>query len=369
MANWTTRRTIALAALIAVGAPMARPHASAEAIDVLAAAVPACTAEQGQQFIDEGRYEKAITEFSCLIDAQPAGVEGYRGRIEAQLLLGRFSDAVADYTRVTSYVVPVHPDAGSLILAGYAERLAAAPNDVAALTGASFARWWLFQYAQAIQQLHTLLEVKPNDLYGTLFRGSSRVLRGATPAQGIADLEQAIALAPDSPDVRFIVADAYTYGLPDPNRALAEATFALEEGLDTPRVHAIIAAAYHALGDEALSAAHIARHLELVTTELVVTSPLAAGSSMSLTIVPGRTFEIPMHVTAGQTLSLMTSSQPIWDTILLVLDPDGTPLVGSDDYRVYYAGLQWTAPATATYRVRVTSFEAATPGEMLITRK
>jgi tetratricopeptide (TPR) repeat protein len=369
MANWTTHRTVALAALLAVGAPMARPHVSAEAIDVLASAVPACTVEQGQNFIDEGRYEKAIAEFSCVIDAQPTGVEGYRGRIEAELLLGRFSDAVGDYTRVTSYVVPVHPDAGSLILAGYAERLAAAPNDVAALTGASFARWWLFQYAQAIQQLHTLLAVKPDDLYGTLFRGSSRLLRGATPAQGIADLEHAIALAPDSPDVRFIVADAYTYGLPDPNRALAEATFALEEGLDTPRVHAIIAAAYHALGDEALSAAHIARHLELVTTELVVTSPLAAGSSMSLMIVPGRTFEIPMHVTAGQTLSLMTSSQPIWDTILLVLGPDGTPLVGSDDYRVYYAGLLWTAPATATYRVRVSSFEAATPGEMLITRK
>ncbi len=33
-------------------------------------------------------------------------VEGYRGRIEAELLLGRYSDAVGDYARVTAFVLP-----------------------------------------------------------------------------------------------------------------------------------------------------------------------------------------------------------------------------------------------------------------------
>jgi tetratricopeptide (TPR) repeat protein len=328
-----------------------------------------CTAEQGQQFLDEGRYDKALKEFSCLIDAQPTEVEGYRGRIEAYLLLGRFADAVADSTRVTAYVKPVHPDAGSTMLAGYAERLAADPQNVAALTGASFVRWYEFQYAQAIQLLHDLLVVKPDDLYGRLFRGSSRLLRGATLTEGIADLEQAIALAPPNPHVRFIVADAYTYGLPDPERALAEATMALNGGLDTPRVHAILASAHHALGDETASAIHIDRHLDLVTTELVQTAPLEDGSSMSLALVPGRTYEVPVPVVAGETLSLITSSPVIWDTILVVLDPNGTPVVGSDDYRSYHAGLLWQAPASGTYRVRVTSFEAAYTGTMVLARK
>jgi hypothetical protein len=61
-----------------------------------------CTSEQGQLFINEGRYEHAIREFTCVIKAQPTGVEGYRGRIEAALLLGRYSDAYSDYARVTS---------------------------------------------------------------------------------------------------------------------------------------------------------------------------------------------------------------------------------------------------------------------------
>jgi len=73
---------------------------------------------------------------------------------------------------------------------------------------------------------------------------------------GVADLDYAIALAPDSPDVRYIVADAYTYGLFDPQRAFAEATFAFEAGLDTPRVHAILGSAYSAFGDVAAAAAH-----------------------------------------------------------------------------------------------------------------
>jgi tetratricopeptide (TPR) repeat protein len=283
--------------------------------------------------------------------------------------MGRLADAVADSTSVTAYVKPVHPDAVSTMLAGYAERLAANPQNIAALTGASFARWYDFQYAQAIQLLHDLLVVKPDDLYGRLFRGSSRLLRGATLTEGIADLEQAIALAPQNPHVRFIVADAYTYGLPDPQRALAEATMALDGGLDTPRVHAILASAYHASGDETTSALHIDRHLDLVTTESVQTSPLEDGSSMSLACVPGRTYEVPVPVVAGETLSLITSSPVIWDTILVVLDPNGTPVVGSDDYRSYHAGLLWVAPATGTYRVRVTSFEAAYTGPMVLARK
>src|SRR5215813_9287059 len=83
-----------------------------------------CSAEQGQIYIDEGRYEQAIREFTCLIEAQPTEVEGYRGRIEAELLLGRYSDGVRDYQRVMAFVLPVHPDAEATIMAGYDARLA-----------------------------------------------------------------------------------------------------------------------------------------------------------------------------------------------------------------------------------------------------
>src|SRR5262245_7797021 len=327
-----------------------------------------CAAETGQLLINEGRYERAIREFTCVIDARPTDVEGYRGRIEAEILLGQYSDAVRDYARVTALVEPAHPDAEDTIIAGYAARLSVTPEDIPALTGASFARWWFSDYAPAIHLLNRLLDVRPNDVYGNLFRGSSRLFRGATRAEGMADLERAIALAPQSADVRFIVADAYTYGQPDLERAFAEASLALAWGLDTPRVHAILASAYLSFGDDLAAAVHIQRHIELVTTELLTTSPLAAGASLSLDLAPGRTYEIPLAAIAGEKISVMTSSRDFYDTILVLLAPDGTPVVGGDDYKLYFAGFEWVAGATGTYRLRVTSFERVNTGTLVVKR-
>ena len=366
-------RTVLAAALVMTTIACADPSTvtspDAAGPPAFAAGGP-CTAAQGQQFIDAGDYKKAIQEFTCVIGQDPTAVEGYRGRIEAQLMLGEFSDALRDYTRVTALVEPVYPDVMQTIVTGYQARLAATPNAVTALTGLSFAYWYGFNYPAAMHVLDDLLLVHPNDVYGNLFRGSSRVLQGTKRAEGAADLEQAIALAPTSPDVRFIVADAYTYGsLPDAQRAFDEATFALNGGLNTARVRAIRGASYLAFGNPAAAAVEIKTHLDLVTTELVATAPLAVGSFMNLGLVPGRVYDIPITAAQGQLLSIATSSKDYWDTILVLLAPDGTPVVGSDDYKGYFAGLDWVAPAAGTYHLRVAFFEAVNTGELLVALK
>jgi len=105
-----------------------------------------------------------------------------------------------------------------------------------------------------------------------------------------------------------------------------------------------------------------------VTTELVTAQPLAAGSSQTLGLVPGRTYEIPIPATAGQTISISTSSRDFWDTIAVLLAPDGTPVVGSDDAKAYFAAFDWVAPTAGTYRLRVTSFESINTGDLVVTR-
>lgn len=328
-----------------------------------------CSVEQGQQLIDNGLYAHAIREFTCVIDAHPTEVAGYRGRIEAELLIGRYSDAVLDGVQLNRIVVPVHPDAAATIYAGYATRLASAPSNIAGLTGLGFARWWFFDYPGAIRVLDDLLAVRPDDVFGNLFRGSSRLLKGASRAAGAADLEYALALAPNSPDVHFLVADAYTYGaLADPARAFEEASIALAGGLDTPRIHAMLAAAYNAFGNTQQAAIEIQKHLDLVTTELVQTAPLAASTSMTLDLIGGRTFEIPITLVAGQPLSVATKMPDYWDTILVVLAPNGTPVIGADDTFKYFAALDWVPSVSGTYRMRVSSFEAVSTGPLVVSR-
>jgi hypothetical protein len=264
----------------------------------------------------------------------------------------------------------VHPDAYQTIVAGYDARLALAPDAIPALTGKSFAHWYFFNYPATMHTISHLLEVEPDDVYGNLFQGSSRVLHGTKRAEGAADLERAIQLDPSSPDVRFIIADAYTYGyLPDPQRAFIEATNALQGGLNTPRVRAIRGASYTAFGNVPAAAAEIAIHFDLVTTELVGTSALTPGTAKTLGVVPGRTYEIPLPVSAGQTVSVATSSKDYWDTILVLLAPNGTPVLGADDSKGYFAGFEWVAPAGGTYKLRVTFFESVNSGDLLVTWK
>jgi len=355
--------------IIACADPGAVTSPNAATPRAAAGDVVSCTAEQGQQFIDAGQYKQAIKEFTCVVDLDPTAVEGYRGRIEAQLMIGRFSDAMRDYGRVTAFVEPVHPDAAKVIVAGYEARLKVAPDAIVALTGQSFAYWYFFDYASAIHVLNHLLEVQPNDLYGNVFRGSSRLLRGATRTAGAADLERAITLAPESPDVRWIVADAYTYGNePDAQRAFDEAMRALDGGLGTPRVRAILASSYLAFGDMGAAAAQIKIHIDLVTTELVGTSPLAAGKSASFGLVPGRTYEIPIAAAAGETITINTSSKDFYDTIAVLVAPNGTPVAGGDDYTAFFAGFQLVAPAGGIYKLLVTSFEALNTGTVTVVR-
>jgi len=234
----------------------------------------------------------------------------------------------------------------------------------------SFARWWYFDYTGAIHVLNHLVQLRPDDVFANLFRGSSRLLKGVSNDAGVIDIEHALALDPLNAHVRYVVADAYTYGLADPERAFSEAMLALDWGLDTPRIHAILASAWFAFGDQPAAAAEIAKHFELVTTELVPTTALAAGTSLALDLVPGRSFEIPIAVSTGQTLSIATSSpsKEIYDSIAVLFAPDGTPVIGADDDNKYFAAFQWIAPASGTYTLWVTSFESVNTGELVVAR-
>jgi len=84
--------------------------------------------------------------------------------------------------------------------------------------------------------------------------------------------------------------------------------------------------------------------------------------------VPGRTYDIPVSAVAGETLSITTSSKDYWDTIFVLIAPDGTPVIGSDDTNFYFAAINWTVPATGTYHLQVTFFESVIYGDLVVAR-
>src|SRR5262249_22791344 len=97
--------------------------------------------------------------------------------------------------------------------------------------------------------------------------------------------------------------------------------------------------------------------------------PMAAGTTLNLDLVAGRTYDIPVAVTAGETISFTTSSRDFFDTILVLIAPDGTPVLGADDVNKYFAGFATTAAVNGTDRVQVTSFESVSTGVLIVTRR
>jgi hypothetical protein len=74
-------------------------------------------------------------------------------------------------------------------------------------------------------------------------------------------------------------------------------------------------------------------------------------------------------VSQGEVISITTSSHDYWDTILLLLDPNGVPALSSDDAWKYFAAFDWVAPSNGTYRLRVAFFEGVITGTLRAARK
>lgn len=316
-----------------------------------------------------GQIEVTPEAIPCLTEAGDLDVGAYRGRIEAALMAGRYANALSAYTQMQKVVIPTIPDAFDQILAAYEAQVSANPDDLIALIGQSFAQWWVSDYEAAVVTTGRLLEQIPDNVYATLFRGSSRLFAGDV-ADGEADIARALELAPDSADVHFIAADAYTYALGDLTRALEQATAARDLGLNTPRVNAILATAYMDQGDEALATQYFAEHLAGATSEYVETEPLAAGSPVTLAFVPGRTFRVPIEAEAGETLTLLAASETDGvDTLAVLLGPDGALVTSNDDHTDLNAGIVQLVDVAGHYTLIIGTFEGAGTGEVVVSRE
>jgi tetratricopeptide (TPR) repeat protein len=323
----------------------------------------------GQKQLDDGEYEGARRSFACAIQADPLNLDAYRGQIEADLLMGAYGSAMRGYTDLGIALNETIPDAVEQIIAGYEARLEAAPNAIDALTGYSFALWWLSDYQAALLQLDRLLALQPDNLYGVVFRGSTLMFLGETRL-GEDSFARALA-AGDTADIQFMIADAYMYGAGEVELAYDAAKIADSLGMNTSRLTAILGAgALLVDGDETAAAGYFARHIEVVTTEWVDIDELVRDSVTEVTFVPGVSFRVPLNVNAGERLSIIIGNGSSGvDTLLALVAPDGSFVTGSDDYIDLNAGFERIMDEGGTYTLWLTSFEGAGSGEVTISRE
>lgn len=339
---------------------------------------PDCSADldylsEGQTLIDTGAYQEAIEAFTCAIENSPLEVDGYRGRIEARLLAGGYSDAMIDYAALRVQVIPEVPDAIDQIFEYYEGSLASNPENIPLLTGYSFAQWYNFDFEGALVSLETILTLEPDNLYGLLLHGNNKLFVEDVEA-GEADFARVLEIEPESADVYFIMADGYLYALGDLERALEFATMAAEMGLDTPRMDAIFATVYFYLGEEEKALPYYLRHIEQTTLAFVDMDPLEKGQPITIDVTPGQTYRFPVEAAADETLTITAMSEAQAgefdevDSLMLLLAPDGTLVTGNDDNIELNAGFEYTVSEAGTYTLLVASFEGAGTGKILLSR-
>jgi tetratricopeptide (TPR) repeat protein len=333
---------------------------------------------EGEAFAKSGDYDAAIAAFTCAIESDPLDIDAYRGRIEARLMIGAYSDAMLDYADVKVQIVPENPDALEQILAYYQAALAEDAGNVALLSGYSFAQWYNFDYEGAIETLEQLLALDPDNFYGLTLHGNNEFFLGDQEA-GEADFTRVLELAPDSADVYFIMADGYLYGLGDLENSLEAVTTATGMGLDTPRTDAILATCYFYMGDVEQALTYYAKHIERTSREAVAGEPLDQGESMSLTMIPGKTYHLPIEAEANETLTITVESviesdgamgeQNEVDSIMILLGADGLPVTGNDDNVGLNAGFEFTVTEAGEYTLVLGTFEGAGSGDVVLTRE
>jgi predicted hotdog family 3-hydroxylacyl-ACP dehydratase len=70
---------------------------------------------------------------------------------------------------------------------------------------------------------------------------------------------------------------------------------------------------------------------------------------------------IPVAAVVGQRISISVGSKDYWDSIAVLLSPDGAPVLGSDDEIGYHAAVDWIAQETGTHGCVSRSSRRSTP--------
>jgi tetratricopeptide (TPR) repeat protein len=317
--------------------------------DVLAAQPDSVTALQIRAFllVFSGQSDAALTDVDSILAVQPDNVLARMVQAVAQEMMGDAEGAASTFAQAVA-LSPDNPQLYGLMAA---------------------AQWASFNIESMVANSSRAIELAPDLAYPYRLHGMSQMAMG-NPEGVLADANQAIELDPTYYAFYILRANAHLM-LGDPQAAFADLSTAIDLNPRTRIGHGVRAKVALALGDPEAAAQGFATFVELGTLETVEGAELNADEPVTVPMTAGRTYRLPFTAQAGQTTTIqVTSVNPgEVDPVVLVVGPDGTPLVFNDDASDETLDAvisEYELPTSGTYMLVVSHALGGSEGDIVI---
>jgi tetratricopeptide (TPR) repeat protein len=327
---------------------------------------------RGQQSFDAGDYQKAVQDYSLFILLNPTFGEAYHLRGLAYAGLNDLDLALADLNEALDFPQSSDQLTGqiysdrALIYLQQNDAESALKDLEASITAApdlpnaysQRARLYLLtgQYQDAVKDYDKLIELAPDYSPGYAGRALANTRLGNAD-EAVSDYDHFIELEPNN-------AGAYSerailkLGQAKYDAALVDMNAAIKLQPDDPSFYLQRGIVDLALNEQPAAAADYLAWIRKQETRSVDGDPLQPGESQVLVMQQGLSYELPFEANAGQKVTLTASARENskTDPLIVLLDPNSTPILVSDDSGSgsYDSAIKdFVIPANGTYTLVV----------------
>jgi hypothetical protein len=184
--------------------------------------------------------------------------------------------------------------------------------------------------------------------------------------------DRAAGLDPDNPQVYFGRALAYEQQ-GDLEAALADYSQVIDLDPDLAGPYLGRGLVYDQLDDNVQATADYWQWLSRTQTRQIDHEPLQPGKELEVTMSRGQAHYLPFDAETGQVVTVIASGLPggAVDPLIVILDPEGEPLVGNDDAVIHHdfnsAITGYSLPVAGTYTLVVSHAGGGHEGTVAVT--
>ncbi|MBZ0278453.1 MAG: tetratricopeptide repeat protein [Anaerolineae bacterium] len=331
-------------------------------------------------YIQHNDAQGALNELNTGIQAVPDSPDLYIIRARLYAANQQYQKAVDDYTQAIT-LAPDEPmiygERGDVYqemqnwdaaLADYNHYIQLAPDDATGYAGRGRVNAQQQDYQAALDDYNQAEKLDPT--YTQVYIERGFVYRAlSNPDSALADYNHYIELMPDDAEGYFQRANLHI-STGDNAKAVDDLTSAIRIQPDASVLYLLRGFANTALGNDADGASDYYAWIDRNSRASHDEAALVSGQRITVTMELGAVFSVPFAATAGQKISVLAATTDgNSDPLLVLLDPDGHPVIANDDVSntdLSALILRYVAPTSGTYTAVVGHARGGWTGPVLI---